>query len=174
MMKVFRREGKELRASVKIRVQCYGLHHCKQLSKITNFSDACTECHGTSLFQHSGIGDIVMPCNAIMLSHKTAVFLVTLLLGDDTGVASLGSRPELWCMMAMPLFCPNIRVPISLTSHQQDPRESRELQLELTWLQDVLKGKQYLHLRDTTMTFFLDSLYSLFYLQMQKLLAAEV
>lgn len=46
---------------------------------------------------------------------------------------------------------------------EQDPRENRELQLELTWLEDVLKGKQYLHLRDTTMTFFLDSLYSLFY-----------
>jgi len=46
------------------------------------------------------------------------------------------------------LFCPNNRSPSQ--SHQQDPRENRELQLELTWLQDVLEGKQHLHLRDTT------------------------
>ena len=56
--------------------------------------------HGTSLFQQSsGIGDIVAPCNAILLlSHKTAVFHVALLPDDDTGGAALGSRPGLWCM----------------------------------------------------------------------------
>lgn len=98
----------------------------------------------------------------LLLSHKTAVFHVALLPGDDTGVAALGSRPGLWWLMAMNCSAQTTGSPSQ--SHQQDPRENRELQLELTWLQDVLKGKQYVHLRDTTMTFFLDSLYSLFYL----------
>lgn len=115
--------------------------------------------HGASLFQHSGIGDIVSPCNAIIVITQNCCLPCC---GDDTGVAALGSRPGLWWLMAMNCSAQTTGSPSQ--SHQQDPRENRELQLELTWLQDVLKGKQYVHLRDTTMTFFLDSLYSLFYL----------
>lgn len=50
----------------------------------------------------------------LLLSHKTAVFHVALLPGDDTGVAALGSRPGLWWLMAM--NCSDNRVPISVSS----------------------------------------------------------
>lgn len=52
-----------------------------------------------------------MPCSALLLSHKTAVFHVTLLPGDDTGVAARGSRPGLWCMMAMNIVLPKQQGP---------------------------------------------------------------
>ena len=80
-----------------------------------------------------------MPCSALLLSHKTAVFHVTLLPGDDTGVAALGSRPGLWWLMTMNCSAQTTGSPSQ--THEQDPRENRELQLELTCLEECAERK---------------------------------
>lgn len=64
---------------------------------------ALNEMHGqgASLFQRSCICDFVSPCNAIIIIQNCAVFHAVLLPDGDTGVAVLGCRLGLRCMMAL-------------------------------------------------------------------------